>query len=59
MKEKELELEQCYMRLERGEAPSDDMEKEWMKRLRDQARKRQQKHAEELVSHLQTRATGG
>ena len=27
------------MRMEKGEAPNDDIEKEWMKKLRDQAKK--------------------
>ena len=50
VKEREAELEQCYMRMEKGEAPNDDIEKEWMKKLRDQARKRQEKEAALLVS---------
>lgn len=50
VKEREAELEQCYMRMEKGEAPNDDIEKEWMKKLRDQARKRQEKEAAMMVS---------
>ena len=50
VKEREAELEQCYMRMEKGEAPNDDIEKEWMKKLRDQARKRQEKEAALIVS---------
>ena len=38
------------MRMEKGEAPNDDIEKEWMKKLRDQARKRQEKEAALIVS---------
>ena len=38
------------MRMEKGEAPNDDIEKEWMKKLRDQARKRQEKETALMVS---------
>ena len=51
VKEREAELEQCYMRMEKGEAPNDIIEKEWMKKLRDQARKRQEKETALMVSN--------
>jgi len=34
VKEKEAHLEQCYLRMERGEAPDEEMEMEWNKMLR-------------------------
>ena len=43
VKEKEALLEQCYVRLERGEAPDEEAEKTWMKMLRDEQRKKQEK----------------
>jgi hypothetical protein len=40
VKTKELDLEQCYVRMDKGEAPSEDMEREWMKMiLNDEKRK--------------------
>ena len=41
VKEREAELEQCYMRMEKGEAPNDTMEREWLRSLRDEERRRQ------------------
>lgn len=43
VKEKEASLEQCYVRLESGEAPDEEAEKMWMKMLRDEQRKKQEK----------------
>ena len=43
VKEKEALLEQCYVRMERGEAPDEEAEKTWMKMLRDEQRKKQEK----------------
>jgi hypothetical protein len=43
VKEKEVVLEQCYIRMERGEAPDEEAEKTWMKMLRDEQRKNQEK----------------
>ena len=43
VKENEALLEQCYIRMERGEAPDEDAEKTWMKMLRDEQRKTQEK----------------
>ena len=36
LKEKEADLEQCYIRMEKGEAPSDEIQAEWFKILRDE-----------------------
>ena len=41
VKQRESELEQCYMRMEKGEAPSETMEREWLRSLRDEERRRQ------------------
>ncbi|KAH9508117.1 hypothetical protein Btru_054756 [Bulinus truncatus] len=38
-KEKEAELEQCYIRMEKGEPPSQEMEMEWEKLMRDMERR--------------------
>jgi hypothetical protein len=43
VKEKEALLEQCYTRMESGEAPDEEAEKAWMKMLRDQQRKKQER----------------
>ena len=43
VKEKEALLEQCYTRMERGEAPDDQAEKEWLKTLRDEQRRKAEK----------------
>lgn len=43
VKEKEALLEQCYIRMERGDAPDEDAERTWMKMLRDEREKRQEK----------------
>ncbi|XP_013065193.2 coiled-coil domain-containing protein 146-like [Biomphalaria glabrata] len=39
VKEKEAELEQCYIRMEKGDAPSQEIELEWEKMMRDLERK--------------------
>ena len=39
LKEKEAELEQCYIRMEKGEPPSEEIEREWMKLIRDEERR--------------------
>ncbi|KAK3102624.1 hypothetical protein FSP39_012745 [Pinctada imbricata] len=39
LKEKEAELEQCYIRMEKGEPPSDEIEHEWLRLLRDEDRR--------------------
>ena len=39
MKSKTWQVEQCYVRMERGEAPSDDIEQEWFKLLRNEVRR--------------------
>lgn len=39
VKEKEQELEQSYVRMERGEAPNEEAEREWLRMVRDEARR--------------------
>lgn len=39
VKGKEQELEQCYVRMERGEAPSEEAEREWYRMIRDEDRR--------------------
>ncbi|KAL4226619.1 hypothetical protein ACF0H5_014602 [Mactra antiquata] len=39
LKEKESELEQCYIRMEKGEPPSEEIEHDWLKYLRDEERR--------------------
>lgn len=43
LKEKEADLEQCYIRMEKGEAPSDEIAGEWFKILRDEDRRSRDK----------------
>lgn len=40
VKNKELLLEQCFARIEKGEAPTEEMEREWYKMLENEARMR-------------------
>ena len=39
VKGKEQELEQSYVRMERGEAPNEEAEREWLRMVRDEARR--------------------
>lgn len=39
VKGKEQELEQCYVRMERGEAPCEEAEREWIRMVRDEERR--------------------
>ena len=39
MKEREAELEQCYLRMEKGEAPSQEIDVEWQRMVRDALRR--------------------
>ena len=36
--------------MEKGEPPSDDIEKEWLRKIRDEARKQQESDAARMVS---------
>lgn len=35
VKEKEAEVEQCYIRMEKGQPPTSEAEREWLRYLRD------------------------
>jgi len=50
LKEKESELEQCYIRMEKGEPPSEDIERSWLKLLRDEERRMLEQEEKRLVS---------
>lgn len=39
VKSKEQELEQSYVRMEKGEAPNEEAEREWLRMIRDEARR--------------------
>ena len=39
VKGKEQELEQSYVRMERGEAPNEEAEREWLRMVRDEVRR--------------------
>lgn len=42
VKSKEQELEQSYVRMERGEAPNEEAEREWLRIIRDEARRQEE-----------------
>lgn len=49
VKEKQADLEQCYIRMEKGEAPSLEIERDWQKMMRDEDRKRMEKEQARMV----------
>lgn len=49
VKEKEQQLEQAYIRMERGEAPTDDAEREWFRMIRDEQRREIERQANQQV----------
>lgn len=49
LKEKEGELEQCYIRMEKGEPPSEEIERDWLKILRDEERRLQEHEEKRLI----------
>lgn len=53
IKERESELEQCYRRMEQGEPPSDEIEREWKKMLRTDEQKLQELAQAETYPHEQ------
>ena len=50
VKTKELELEQCYVRMDKGEAPSEEMQQEWIKMISQEEKHRQEKQNRQAVS---------
>lgn len=39
IRSKEEHVQQCYVRMERGEAPSQEIEHEWLRYLREEVRR--------------------
>lgn len=52
LKEKEGELEQCYIRMEKGEPPSEEIEREWLKIIRDEDRRLQEHEEKRMVRNF-------
>lgn len=50
MKQGESELEQCYLHMEKGEPPTLSMEQEWMRFVRDDGRRQEERKEKALVS---------
>ena len=51
LKDMEQLLEQCYFRMERGEAPTEEMEQEWLKLIQREQQRKLQQQEEQLVSY--------
>lgn len=49
VKDSESELERCYMRLEKGEAPSEEAEREWLRQVRDEMRRLRDSEATNMM----------
>ena len=49
VKEREAELEHAYLRMEKDEAPTEVIEREWMRKIRDDHRRLQDKEASRMV----------
>lgn len=58
VKEKEAKLEQCYLRMERGEPPNEEMEAEWHKLVRQELQRAKEKENQKLVIDLLPRFIG-
>jgi len=52
LKERESELEQCYIRMEKGEPPSEEIDRDWLKYLRDDDRRAYENEEKRLVCCL-------
>jgi len=50
VKAQENVLEQCYSRMERGQAPSDEIEEEWLNCLKNEIKKMQIAQEKKKVS---------
>ena len=48
-RQKEALLEQCYLRMEKGEPPTEEMEYEWEKMLADMRRQAEEGEARRMV----------
>ena len=53
VKEREAEMEHAYLRMEKDEPPTEDMEREWMRKIRDDHRRSQEKEASRMVCPFQ------
>ena len=49
MRSKETELEQAYSRLEAGEPPNEQAEREWEREVREERRRRMEAHTRRKV----------
>lgn len=49
VKEREADLEHAYLRMEKGEPPSEEMEREWLRKIRDDHRRGQEREAVRMV----------
>ena len=54
VKEREGELEQSYMRMEKGEAPNEQIQLDWLRSLRSDERRAIDKHAAIMVNILRS-----
>ena len=54
VKGEEQELEQSYVRMERGEAPNEEAEREWLRMVRDEARREKELIERKEVYYLVT-----
>ena len=52
LKGKEAHLEQCYLRMERGEPPNEEIEVEWQKTLRQELQRRKEMEQRKAVCLL-------
>lgn len=52
VKGKEQELEQAYIRMERGEAPTEDAEREWLRIVREEQRREMERQATQQVCDI-------
>ena len=50
VKEQEAHLEQCYIRMEKGEPPSEEIEREWEKLVRNDERRSRDQATMNMVS---------
>ena len=49
VKDKEAHLEQCYLRMERGEPPDETIEMEWQKIVRQDIQSKKEKEQQRMV----------
>ncbi|KAL5020213.1 hypothetical protein ScPMuIL_003105 [Solemya velum] len=49
LKEQEAELEQCYIRMEKGEPPSEEIDRSWLRCLREEDRRYREKEEMRMV----------